>query len=69
MIHGGKRPGYGLADQLTQMERTGFSGAVLKDGIDPTDAQQQLERFPASYQGDIAHEASFLRADSSKSVV
>jgi uncharacterized protein (DUF934 family) len=56
-----------LADQLIQMERTGFSSAVLKDGIDPVEAQRQLDRFPAFYQGDIAHEAPFLRADSSKS--
>jgi uncharacterized protein (DUF934 family) len=56
-----------LADQLIQMERTGFSSAVLKDGIDPADAQRQLNRFPAFYQGDIAHDAPFLRADSSKS--
>src|SRR5579864_435935 len=34
-----------LADQLIQMERTGFSSAVLKDGIDPVDAQRQLDRF------------------------
>ena len=58
-----------LADQLIQMERTGFSSAVLKDGIALSDAQRQLDRFPAFYQGDIAHEAPFLRADSSKSEV
>ncbi|WP_207001398.1 DUF934 domain-containing protein [Trinickia mobilis] len=58
-----------LADQLIQMERTGFSSAVLKDGIDPADAQRQLDRFPAFYQGDVAHGAPFLRADSSKSEV
>lgn len=56
-----------LADQLVQMERTGFSSAVLKDGISLADAQRQLDRFPAFYQGDIAHAAPFLRADSSKS--
>jgi hypothetical protein len=41
----------------------------LKDGIALSDAQRQLDRFPAFYQGDIAHEAPFLRADSSKSEV
>ena len=38
-----------LIDQLIQMERTGFSGAVLKEGVDPSDAQRQFERFPAFY--------------------
>jgi uncharacterized protein (DUF934 family) len=52
-----------LADQLIQMERTGFSSAVLKDGIDPADAQRQLDRFPAFYQGDVLHDAPFVRSD------
>jgi uncharacterized protein (DUF934 family) len=38
-----------LIDQLIQMERTGFSSAVLKEGVDPSDAQRQFERFPAFY--------------------
>ena len=50
-----------LVDQLIQMERTGFSSAVLKDGIDPEDAQRQLDRFPAFYQGDVIHDAPFVR--------
>ncbi|MFM0673120.1 DUF934 domain-containing protein [Paraburkholderia sediminicola] len=52
-----------LVDQLIQMERTGFSSAVLKDGIDPEDAQRQLDRFPAFYQGDVIHDAPFVRSD------
>ncbi|MFM0236793.1 DUF934 domain-containing protein [Paraburkholderia phytofirmans] len=52
-----------LVDQLIQMERTGFSSAVLKDGIDPEDAQRQLDRFPAFYQGDVIHDAPFARSD------
>lgn len=43
-----------LADQLLQMERTGFSSAVLSEGVDPGDAQKQLDRFPAFYQRDLA---------------
>ncbi len=43
-----------LIDQLIQMERTGFSSAVLKDGVDPADAKRQFERFPAFYQSDVA---------------
>ncbi len=35
-----------LIDQLIQMERTGFSSAVLREGVDPSDAQRQFARFP-----------------------
>ena len=48
-----------LADQLIQMERTGFSSAVLNDGVDTADALRQLERFPAFYQGDVLRDARF----------
>ena len=41
-----------LIDQLVQMERAGFSSAVLKEGVDASDAQRQFDRFPAFYQGD-----------------
>ena len=41
-----------LIDQLVQMERTGFTSAALKPGVDAADAQRQFERFPAFYQGD-----------------
>ncbi|GAB7521649.1 DUF934 domain-containing protein [Paraburkholderia sp. 2C] len=54
-----------LADQLTQMERTGFSSAVLNDDVDIADARRQLQRFGAFYQGDAAHDAPFRRADAS----
>jgi uncharacterized protein (DUF934 family) len=43
-----------LIDQLVQMERTGFSSAVLKEGVDPVDAKRQFERFPGYYQSDAA---------------
>jgi uncharacterized protein (DUF934 family) len=33
-----------LIDQLVQMERTGFSSAVLREGVDAADAQRQVER-------------------------
>jgi uncharacterized protein (DUF934 family) len=42
-----------LIDQLVQMERTGFSSAVLKEGKDPADAERQFARFQAFYQGDV----------------
>jgi len=41
-----------LIDQLVQMERTGFSSAVLREGVDASDAQRQFDRFAAFYQGD-----------------
>lgn len=42
-----------LVDQLVQMQRTGFSSAVLKEGKDPADAERQFARFPDFYQGDV----------------
>jgi uncharacterized protein (DUF934 family) len=42
-----------LIDQLVQMQRTGFSSAVLKEGKDPADAARQFERYAAYYQGDV----------------
>ena len=41
-----------LIDQLVQMHRTGFSSAVLREGVDQTDAQRQFERFSGFYQAD-----------------
>lgn len=42
-----------LVDQLVQMQRTGFSSAVLKEGKDSGDVQRQFERFGAFYQADL----------------
>jgi uncharacterized protein (DUF934 family) len=41
-----------LIDQLVQMQRSGFSSAVLKEGVDASDAQRQFDRFGDFYQGD-----------------
>ena len=41
-----------LIDQLVQMERTGFSSAVLRADVDAADAQRQFERFGGYYQAD-----------------
>lgn len=46
-----------LIDQLVQMERTGFSSAVLREGVDASDAQRQFDRFSAFYQGDAVQTA------------
>jgi uncharacterized protein (DUF934 family) len=41
-----------LIDQLVQMARSGFTSAVLREGLDPAAAQRQFDRYPAFYQGD-----------------
>ena len=48
-------------DQLVQLQRTGFSSAVLKEGHDPADAERQFARFPAFYQGDAVEAAPRFR--------
>lgn len=50
-----------LIDQLVQMQRVGFSSAVLKDGKDPADAQRQFARYPAYYQGDTVQPLPHFR--------
>jgi uncharacterized protein (DUF934 family) len=40
-------------DQLLQMARTGFSSAVLNDGLNPTEAARHLEQFSGFYQRDL----------------
>jgi uncharacterized protein (DUF934 family) len=52
-----------LIDQLVQMQRTGFSSAVLKEGKDPAEATRQFERYAAYYQGDVQEQRPlFARA-------
>ena len=41
-----------LIDQLVQMQRSGFSSAVLREGVDGSVAQRQFDRYAAFYQGD-----------------
>ena len=41
-----------LIDQLVHMQRTGFTSAVLREGVDASTAERQFDRFPAFYQGD-----------------
>ncbi len=40
-----------LIDQLVQMQRTGFDVAVLKEGVEASAAQRQLDRYAGFYQG------------------
>lgn len=43
-----------LVDQLLQMQRTGFSSAVLRADQNLAHAQRQLTHFAGFYQGDAA---------------
>ncbi len=42
-----------LVDQLLQMQRSGFSSAVLAEGVNAAAAQRQFERYAGFYQGDV----------------
>ncbi|PVY56021.1 MULTISPECIES: DUF934 domain-containing protein [unclassified Simplicispira] len=42
-----------LIDQLVHMHRSGFSSAVLAEGVDAAAAERQFARFGAFYQGDV----------------
>jgi uncharacterized protein (DUF934 family) len=44
-----------LIDQLLQMQRSGFSSAVLRAGQDAAHAQRQLDRYGRFYQGDAVN--------------
>ena len=44
-----------LIDQLVQMQRSGFTVAVLKEGVDASAAQRQFDRFHGFYQVDASH--------------
>ena len=53
-----------LIDQLVQMRRTGFDVAVLKDGVDASAAQRQLDRYAGFYQGSaVDTQPLFAKAD------
>ncbi len=42
-----------LIDQLVHMHRSGFTHAVLAEGVNADAAQRQFDRFTAFYQGDV----------------
>jgi len=51
-----------LIDQLVQMQRSGFSEAVLRADQNPDYAQAQLARFAGFYQGDaVTVQPAFAR--------
>ena len=44
-----------LIDQLLQMQRSGFSSAVLRDDQDAAHGEKLLTHYKAFYQGDAVH--------------
>jgi len=50
-----------LVDQLVQMQRSGFSSAVLRDDQDVEIAQRQLGRYASFYQGDAIGQVPHFR--------
>jgi uncharacterized protein (DUF934 family) len=53
-----------LIDQLVQMQRSGFSSAVLHEDQDVAHAQRQFDRFAGFYQADAqVRQPHFSRAD------
>jgi uncharacterized protein (DUF934 family) len=50
-----------LVDQLVQMQRTGFSSAVLRADQDIAHVQRQFDRYPQYYQGDVANPQPLFR--------
>ncbi len=51
-----------LIDQLLQMQRSGFSSAVLRDDQDAAHGEKLLTHYKAFYQGDaVTHEPQFAR--------
>ena len=53
-----------LIDQLLQMQRSGFSSAVLRDDQDAAHGEKLLGLYKRFYQGDAVH-ATPLYADAS----
>ena len=51
-----------LIDQLLQMQRSGFSSAVLRDDQNAAHGEKLLTHYKAFYQGDaVTHEPKFAR--------
>jgi len=51
-----------LVDEVLQMQRSGFSSAVLRADQNLAHAQAQLTRFARFYQGDAAHPQPLFKA-------
>ena len=53
-----------LIDQLQQMQRSGFSQAVLRADQSLAQGERQLARYPGFYQGDVKSGPRFAAATS-----
>ena len=51
-----------LIDQLLQMQRSGFSSAVLREGQDAAHGARLLAHYSGFYQGDVQNLPHFARA-------
>jgi uncharacterized protein (DUF934 family) len=57
-----------LIDQLVQMQRTGFSTAVLRDDQDAAHGAKLLTHYASFYQGDALQTAPHFARDAYKAV-
>ena len=55
-----------LIDQLVQMHRSGFTSAVLAEGVDAAAAERQFARYSAFYQGDAQEPRPLFARDSAR---
>ena len=51
-----------LIDQLLQLQRSGFSSAVLREGQDAAHGERLLAHYSGFYQGDVQDLPHFARA-------
>ena len=51
-----------LIDQLLQLQRSGFSSAVLREGQDAAHGERLLAHYSGFYQGDVRNVPHFARA-------
>ena len=56
-----------LVDQLVQMERSGFTSAVLAEGQNLAAAERQFQRYRAFYQGDALQPRPLFARDPARS--
>ena len=55
-----------LIDQLVQMARSGFTSAVLAEGLSADAAERQFARYSAFYQGDAQEPRPLFARDSAR---
>jgi uncharacterized protein (DUF934 family) len=55
-----------LVDQLVQMERSGFTSAVLAEGQNLETAERQFARYRAFYQGDALEPRPLFARDGAR---